>query len=76
MKEECEACGYLVEVLKEIHYNWRRDKDELRLRLCKICSNTFIGDAIYERDENIELYRTIGWIGNYIVDEIRSAGKK
>jgi hypothetical protein len=74
MKEECESCGYPVEILNEVIRNeFRRDKEEVKMRVCEICYSTFITNSIGSKDE--ELFQTIGWIGNYIVDEIRKMKK-
>jgi hypothetical protein len=75
MKENCESCGYPVDdPLEEVVVNaYRRDKEHFERRICKICYSTFITNAIGSKDE--ELFATIGWIGNYIIDEIRKMKK-
>lgn len=41
--------------------------------LCKVCRSTFIGNAYFwpAQYENAEVLRTLGWIANKLLEEIR-----
>jgi hypothetical protein len=69
--EECGSCGYEVDVRDMATYMMGAGNDSQPECICKICASTFISNAVHYNYENKELYMAIGWIGNYIIDEIR-----
>lgn len=78
---ECDCCGFAHPDLEVRKFTMREHaKEAYEIELCEICANTHIAN-IFEYPSHYEngdyaLARTIGWIGNRILQEIKDANKK
>lgn len=62
--EACDVCGYEAELDSySPHVPGRREQ-----RLCRICANTFIPQAV--REGNPDLPRSLAWIANDLTKQI------
>ena len=68
--EECFCCGYAAPLAKFEDRNTTGEPNWF----CEVCGSTFLSLAVTRpveyRDDS--LYRSIGWIANKILDEIRA----
>ena len=69
MKGECNCCGYDTELkaVKNII------PEEESYYLCEICRSTLIGNLLFYPGgyENHPLLKSVAYIGNMILDEVR-----
>ena len=72
IRDECDNCEYETDLT---YYSVPPGCDGAWL--CEVCASTFLGKATqYPRQvEDPLLYRSIGWIANRLLDEIRGMGK-
>jgi hypothetical protein len=68
--EQCDCCHYEAADLE----SYKTGMGEGDKRLCEFCANTFLSSIVenpahYETDP--ALARSIGWIANRLLDEIR-----
>jgi hypothetical protein len=70
---ECECCGYLAPVDKFYEGPNRR-----LMYLCEVCSSTYLSQAVAypQQCPDPTLYKSIGWIANRLLSEIRSIAVK
>jgi hypothetical protein len=68
----CDCCGYETEVKT---YNNPSINSPGEAKLCEICARTYIGNAFFYSYPEMNLYRSLGWIGNHILNEIRELRK-
>lgn len=68
---ECPSCGYTTE-LKLSRSGPPASKTAY---LCEVCRSTLIGNAYFwpVQYENVEVLRSMGWIANRLLEEIRKA---
>ena len=74
---ECECCGYAAPVKKfnEPSARYPRGED---VWLCEVCSSTFLSSAVTwpAACPDVTLYKSLGYIANMLLDEIRKARGK
>ena len=69
---ECESCGYHT-WLGKFRKEWRRGEEDGDRLLCEVCSSTFLASHLDSPSHVSDptLYKSIGYIANMILDEIR-----
>jgi len=70
--EECDNCGYQTKLERYEEATWR-DKRGV-FWFCEICANTHLSKAAQypAQCSDVMLYKSIGWIANRLLDEIRT----
>lgn len=77
MKSECQFCGYKTNLQKFAHDQNRPEDKGQFMELCDICSSTPAGNSIqYPSGKDTYTLKTVCWIGNKLLDEVRKAAKK
>lgn len=70
---ECQCCNYWA-ATADFNCDYQRSTGERKnFVFCKICSNTMLSLAVKypSQCQDPGLYKSIGWIGNYLADLIR-----
>lgn len=76
--EQCACCGYPAKVLTEYRGPCTTNDvmgENGRIKLCEVCAATFLSNCVVYPSlygEHRDLFSSIGWIANKILDEIRS----
>ena len=66
--DECECCGY-----KTTLQEYQEGTPRLSYWLCEVCANTYLAKAVAYPTQCVDsgLYKSIAWIANRLLDEIR-----
>jgi hypothetical protein len=69
----CESCQYPAKC-EEYRDSWPR----VSKMLCEVCSNTHLSKPVWHpllfTDNEKQLFQSIAWIGNKILDKLKSGG--
>lgn len=71
MTSECEGCGYKT-TLRGYQRDGAKPGDK-RMQLCELCAGTPCGNMVEYPTDDKRILRTICWVGNRLLDEIRAS---
>lgn len=73
---ECDCCGYEAATLDfDCHAEGLRGLDRKTTTLCEVCASTHLSKSVNYPSQcpDQQLWQSIGWIANRILDEIRAS---
>lgn len=71
MKAECHGCGYTTTV-REYKRDGAKEGDK-PMYLCELCAGTPCGNMVQYPTDDKRILRTICYVGNRLLDEIKAS---
>lgn len=73
--KECDCCGYKTKLSKYERDRTKEDPKPDPMFICALCAGTYAGDTLQYPKESADVLKTICYVGNAILHEIRSNKK-